>query len=233
MLTRSDGKRYIPQSFVLQLINGPLAWITTVVLVLSESATIITALASTFLVDETLVDTFDLVLLSRGLLSLVQNGREPRGTDKGTGTGRLGKLLRKPFSRFTPRALVRYVVCLPLNFIPLLGTTLFLLVQGRQQGPAYHARYFQLKRLSVAQRDAFVRRNIPSYLAFGVAAVLLQLVPGASILFLYSNTVGAALWASELERRGLAPPMGEDRSGAELPERGETGKRKRAVKEEL
>jgi len=40
-------------------------------------------------------------------------------------------------------------------------------------------------------------------------------VPGASILFLYTNTVGAALWAAELERKGLTPP-GEDRTGNEL-----------------
>lgn len=218
---------------MLQFVNGPLAWLTTVALVLSESATIITALASTFLVDEALVDTFDLVLLSQGLPSLVQNGRELRVAASGTGTDRLGKLLRKPFSRFTPRALVRYMIYLPLNFVPVVGTVLFLLIQGRQQGPAYHARYFQLKRFSAAQRDAFVQRNMPCYLAFGAAAVVLQLVPGASILFLYSNTVAAALWASELERRGLAPPMGEDRSGTELSERGGGGEREREVKKEL
>ena len=36
--------------------------------------------------------------------------------------------------------------------------------------------------------------------SFGVAAVLLELVPVASILFAFTNTVGAALWAADLEK---------------------------------
>jgi hypothetical protein len=86
---------------------------------------------------------------------------------------------------------------------------------GRKQGPTYHSRYFQLKNYSASQRDAFVERNKPKYIAFGTAATLLQLIPGASILFMYTNTVGAALWAAELERKGLSP-QGEDTNGNEL-----------------
>lgn len=72
-------------------------------------------------------------------------------------------------------------------------------------------------------------RNKPKYIAFGTAATLLQLVPGASILFLYTNTVGAALWATELERKGLTP-AGEDRSGNELSD-GVAGKNGEVKKE--
>lgn len=86
---------------------------------------------------------------------------------------------------------------------------------GRRQGPTYHSRYFQLKNYTAAQRDAFVDRNKPKYMAFGTAATLLQLIPGASILFMYTNTVGAALWAAELERKGLSP-KGEDTNGKDL-----------------
>jgi hypothetical protein len=90
-------------------------------------------------------------------------------------------------------------------------------VIGRQQGPIYHSRYFQLKSYTQGQKENFVKRNMPKYLAFGTIATLLQLIPGASILFMYTNTVGAALWAVELERRGLTP-AGEDASGNELSE---------------
>ena len=36
---------------------------------------------------------------------------------------------------------------------------------------------------------------------FGIAAVLLELVPVVGILFAFTNTVGAALWAADLERK--------------------------------
>ena len=37
--------------------------------------------------------------------------------------------------------------------------------------------------------------------SFGVPAVLLEMVPIAGILFSFTNTVGAALWAADMESR--------------------------------
>lgn len=50
--------------------------------------------------------------------------------------------------------------------------------------------------------------------SFGVATVLLELVPIASILFAFTNTVGAALWAADMEKgnvtgQGTAPNLRE------------------------
>jgi len=41
--------------------------------------------------------------------------------------------------------------------------------------------------------------------SFGVAATLLELVPVASILFAFTNTVGAALWAADMENKETGP----------------------------
>ena len=35
--------------------------------------------------------------------------------------------------------------------------------------------------------------------SFGVVAALLEMVPIASIVFAFTNTVGAALWAADME----------------------------------
>jgi hypothetical protein len=37
--------------------------------------------------------------------------------------------------------------------------------------------------------------------SFGVPAVMLEMVPIAGILFSFTNTVGAALWAADMETR--------------------------------
>ena len=42
--------------------------------------------------------------------------------------------------------------------------------------------------------------------SFGVPAVLLELVPIAGIFFTFTNTVGAALWAADLEQRQSTAP---------------------------
>jgi hypothetical protein len=107
---------YIPQLTVLVFVNGPLAVFTTVLLILSESSTIINMISRNFLLQDALLDTFDGTLVARGATSIVSQGRQLKsGNDP---IGRLGKVLKNPFSKLSPKALIRYIMYLPLNFIP-------------------------------------------------------------------------------------------------------------------
>jgi hypothetical protein len=71
---------------------------------------------------------------------------------------------------------------LPLNSIPLVGTVFFLIYNGKatlrrpkysadtsttgiKAGPAFHARYFQLKNFDKITRNAFVETRAASYTA--------------------------------------------------------------------
>lgn len=108
-------------------------------------------------------------------------------------------------NRYTLAGLVEYVMFLPLNLIPFVGTAIFLIIQGRKTGPNYHARYFQLKGFDEAQKDAFVKANRGGYIAFGTMAMVMNLVPLATILFTFTSTVGAALWASEIQKKASFP----------------------------
>lgn len=56
---------YLPQAAVLTIFNGPLAALTTIMLVLSESSTITNLLARTFFIQDALLDTFDGVCTRR------------------------------------------------------------------------------------------------------------------------------------------------------------------------
>jgi hypothetical protein len=57
----------------------------------------------------------------------------------------------------------------------------------------------------VAYRDASIRLTYPS---FGVAALVLEMIPMAGIFFAFTNTVGAALWAADMEEaRSTAPGL--------------------------
>ncbi len=136
---------YAPQLAILFFTQGPLAAVTTALLVLSESSTITQALAKSLLIEDSLVDTFDGTLLARGQTALVQRDRTVKSGGAGETIARLGKLARKPFEKFAPSAMVRYVMYLPLNFIPVVGTAMFVVLQGKKLGPNTQARYFQLK----------------------------------------------------------------------------------------
>ena len=152
---------YIPQMAVMAFTSGPLAAVSAALLVLSESSTLFTILSKTFLIEDALTDTFDGVLVSKNTTNLVSEGRQIKGGSDIM--GKLGKLTKKPFQKFTPTAIIRYFMYLPLNFIPVVGTVLFVVLQGRRAGPAAHSRYFQLKQWNSTQKQKHIEEYKAAY----------------------------------------------------------------------
>jgi len=195
---------YLPQAAAMTFTSGPVAALTAALLTLSESSTIINLLSRTFLVEDALIDTFDGTLLSRDCTTLLSDGRQIKSG--GDPIARLGKLVKKPFAKFAPSAIIRYLLYLPLNIIPVVGTIMFIVLQGRRNGPSAHNRYFQLKQWSSSQRDAYIEQHKAGYASFGIAAFLLEMIPFASLVFAFTNTVGAALWAADMEKQASTAP---------------------------
>ncbi|KAI1004184.1 hypothetical protein K3495_g4026 [Podosphaera aphanis] len=206
---------FLPQLAVLVFVNGPLAALSTTLLTLSESSILISILSRSFLLQDALVDTFDGVLVAKKQTGVLSEGRELKSGNFNDPIAKLGKLVKSPFENYTPKALLRYVLYLPLNFIPVIGTVLFVLIQGRSRGNSVHNRYFQLKNWDNTQIDKWLKDNSAPYTAFGTVATLLELIPFANIIFSFTNTVGAALWASDIESNDLKMPEIQTLNSAE------------------
>ena len=91
--------------------SGPVAAVSAALLTLSESSTITNVISRTFFIEEALVDTFDGTLLSRDCKNLVEEGRQVK--TGGDNIARLGKLVKKPFAKFAPNAIIRYGISVP------------------------------------------------------------------------------------------------------------------------
>ncbi|TEB36037.1 hypothetical protein FA13DRAFT_1902342 [Coprinellus micaceus] len=191
---------WLPQLALCAVLTGPLAFIPATLMVLAESYLLVIFISRAFFLSEAQDKIFDAVLLQRGNVQLVEAGREV--TTTGGGVKKLGKSLSKPLDRFSPQSLIRYLVTMPLNAIPFLGTTLFLLYNGKKLGPTFHGRYFQLKRFSSQQKVEFIEKRRAAYTAFGATALVLNMIPIAGFAFNLTSTVGAALWAGKLEQTG-------------------------------
>lgn len=98
-------------------------------------------LSKALLIEDSLIDTFDATLVARGHTALVEKERQVKSSGVGDAVQRLGKLAGKPFAKFTPKAIIRYLMYLPLNFIPVVGTVMFVVLQARRYGPHAHSRY--------------------------------------------------------------------------------------------
>ncbi|KAI0832107.1 hypothetical protein BC628DRAFT_1415565 [Trametes gibbosa] len=189
---------YVPQMAILAIFTGPLAPLIALVVVGAESLLLISFLARALFLEPALTHVFDVTLEACGQGELVRNGKARAAAQSTVARGVQGALVR-PLQAFSKDGIARYVLTLPLNLIPAVGTVLFLLYNGYSGGPGWHSRYFQLKSLSKGQRAAFVERRRSQYTAFGMATLLFNFVPLVGLLFSFTNTVGAALWAAQLE----------------------------------
>ncbi len=157
---------YLPQVAVLFFTSGPVAAVTTVLLVLSESSTLTMVLSKALLIEDGLIDTYDGTLVARGETALVEKQRQVKSSAAGDSIARLGKLVSKPFAKFTPSALVRYFMYLPLNFIPVVGTVIFVILQGKKFGPNAQSRYYQLKGMSKLQKEKHIEERRGAYTGY-------------------------------------------------------------------
>jgi hypothetical protein len=70
--------------------------------------------------------------VEQGYDVLVRRGREVQSNSAGFKV--LGKSLIKPLDRFSKEGIVRYIVSIPLNSIPVVGTVFFLIYNGTACG---------------------------------------------------------------------------------------------------
>ena len=155
---------YVPQMALMAFTSGPLAAISAALLVLTESSTITNLLSRSFLVQGALVDTFDGTLIARDQEPLVAQGRQLKPRSGGRNAmARLGKVISRPLERFTPQAIFRSLLYLPLNLIPVVGTILYIAVQGKRVGPQMHTRYFELKGWNAREREEWIGKHRGAY----------------------------------------------------------------------
>lgn len=130
---------------------------------LGEGAAIVALLFEAFFVDETQVDVFDAVLVSRGYEDLVGTTRLIH-LEESDPVKKLGKhSVSAIYAPFSLRQIIEFIAFLPLNLIPVIGIPLFLVLTGYRAGPFHHWRYFQLRDFDKAERKQFVEQRQMRY----------------------------------------------------------------------
>ncbi|KAI8822523.1 etoposide-induced protein 2.4-domain-containing protein, partial [Fimicolochytrium jonesii] len=163
-----------------------LAWIIAVILVLIEicvASILFVAICLPVVADE----LFDAVVaLSTG--TAAGQGSCARGCWLGIAHAGVW-ILYTVFAR-----ILVLIVTAPLNLIPGAGTVLFLFLNGYLAGWNQHLHWFDLRNSGFSEGHKFVKQNRAAYMSAGAVMVLLEMIPGVGILFMFTNIVGAALW---------------------------------------
>ncbi|KAH7489160.1 hypothetical protein KRP22_011444 [Phytophthora ramorum] len=133
---------------------------------------------------------FERVMAARGFKELVEDEERHAGCARACRSCcRVSLFLR----------LVLLILTLPLNLIPIIGSIIYAWLNGTILAWEYHLLYFEFKNFSYSQQKAFVKEHKAQYSSFGMQALLMEMIPGVGSLFVFTNAVGAALFAAHLE----------------------------------
>lgn len=102
------------------------------------------------------------------------------------------------------------IILAPLHLIPIVGSMLFSYMNGYLYAWSMHLHYFDLKAWGFQRGKSFVYRNRSAYTNFGAAAIGLEMIPILNFLTPFTNVIGSALWAVEME---MAQGRGQDERG--------------------
>ncbi|KAK9455168.1 hypothetical protein V1511DRAFT_510990 [Dipodascopsis uninucleata] len=218
-----------PQMAVLIVLNGPMGIVSSVFLVFNQATMIYSTIANSFFMKKALKTTFDRVMRMEGYDDLVANAPlvdedeeeaiQKSGTDDAPDgetppeddTGRIRKLynatvvrIRNKWRSFkqklaSPYLFMKSVVLFPLKFIPFVGPFIHAIVHAVDIARARQMRWFQLKRFTPKEIRIYTRRLYGGYFAFGTVAGVLESIPILGLIFQFTNTTGAALWAAQME----------------------------------
>ncbi|KAG0374243.1 hypothetical protein BGX24_010649 [Mortierella sp. AD032] len=95
-----------------------------------------------------------------------------------------------------------WLVTLPLNFVPVVGSVVFCYINGKAIVPDIHRRYFDMKRMTEEERKVWIQKRQADYTAFAFVSQALELVPFLGILFGFTNTIGSEDLSKIAARRG-------------------------------
>ncbi|KAF9052765.1 hypothetical protein BJ165DRAFT_1600919 [Panaeolus papilionaceus] len=191
---------YIPQIALFSIVLGPLSVIPATLLVLVEAYFLTTFITKTFLFRSAQDQIFDAVLKKQGHGALVESGNLNKRQRNKSAFQDIAEPITASFGRFSKEGILRYIVTAPLNLIPVVGTVIFLLYNGKKSGPSFHERFFFLKGANENTARKFIQQKRGAYTAFGAAALALNLLPVVGSIFNVASVVGAALWASNIEK---------------------------------
>ena len=188
---------FIPQAIVLSTVMTPfLGWPLALLLALLELLLVVMIFSAVVLLPIT-DKLFDEVLILRGHRELV----EADNNSACCGCCSIVSFMHLALS----------IITLPLNLIPVVGTVLWLFINGRNYTWDSHSHYHkELKGRNFRAQRKFVRSHWYGYHMFGMQAMALELIPLANVMFVFTNTVGAALWAADFEDKLLQENSNDD-----------------------
>lgn len=187
-------------AFVSFFLFGPFGIISGMFMFFQHATIISTCLATAIFTPPIRKIVFDSVLSREGEDELVNQWKLLRRPVKAD-----CEELRNSFHRFcifSGKVMVflgSEITFALIGLIPIAGPCLVIIFKAPTKAFCIHTRYFVLKGWDKKQLYNFYYANKSLYFLFGVTAMLLEMIPFLPLFFIFTNTIGVALWTLDLE----------------------------------
>lgn len=127
-----------------------------------------------------------------------------------------GSFLQPSATESNWKQYIRMACTVPLTSLFPVGPIIFAYLNGFGSAARMMDHYLVQKSVTKpADREAVYQANKNQFRMFGAVVFALNLLPVANWLFLFTNTVGAALWAADMEKQGLLVGKANKGNGTE------------------
>lgn len=198
---------YPIEAMILLFMSGPPGLLYAWVAVLQQSSVVSLFLVKAFLLPEIQRVAFDAVLTREYADDVVLLGRLRRVVKVPYYIQFMDTLWYLPSMLILPYNILRTIVLFGVSSIPMLGPCIAIFLQAPSSGLRSHSRYFVLKGLDFRQVSAIYKANSGAYMGFGITSTLLEQIPILSVFFMFTNTIGASLWAVNIEHNLKNTPI--------------------------
>lgn len=190
---------YPVEAFIELLLYGPIGLLAAWFTVFQQAGVISSFVVTILLMPEIQRMAFDAVLSKEYTDDVVLLGKLRRNSEVPF-LVRIGKLVyRLPEAFIIPFILLKIVVLFMINSIPIVGPIIIIFIKAPTRGLQAHSRYFTLKGYDRRQIKDIYKRNTGHYTGFGLVANIFEAIPLFSLFFMFTNTIGAALWVIDIE----------------------------------
>lgn len=177
------------------LIMGPIGILASFVSILQTSRRVTILLLNMIFIGRIQDVMFDAILNREGLYELTFDYN--RNKESKTGSTNTRMWLTHRVMPGVTRGLLYFV----LDMVPIIGPLIFVYSKAPTKTYKSHKRDYKLMRWNHRQIQLFSRKVASHYSAFGVVALLLEMIPGMTVFFMFTSNIGLALWTVDNHKR--------------------------------
>lgn len=175
------------------LLFGPIGVFSAILSSVEFANTLSTMVTMLFFLPRLHRASFDAVVELEGDVGLLRLKHALDRTERHRNLLTVARIIKHKLVPFILRELTFSL----MNLIPIVGPPLVIYLRAPGKGYKTHRKYFKWVKWNELQIKAFYQAHKGDYTGFGIVCLLLEMIPGPAVVFMFTGNIGMGLWTVE------------------------------------